>query len=303
LETIEDPYALALVTYALALGDNAAAPAALEKLMAKAVRDENGLHWSGGGGVLEPGEGQSPAPGIGPMPPMDLIPSLDVEATGYGALALLAADDRVNAAQAARWLVGQRNSQGGFGTTQDTVVALQALIQFASSAATDTDLTVTVRAGENSQQVEITPDNFDVTQVIEVPAGTDIEVAAEGKGEALVQGVLRYNLLEPERTLKVFDIRVEYDTQEVAVDDKVDIEVTITFNPPEPVKANMTVLDVSVPTGFSAVEDSLTHLLDDPNIKRYDVAGRKVIVYIADMAPGEQVSFSLQAVALYPVRG
>ena len=65
----------------------------------------------------------------------------------------------------------------------------------------------------------------------------------------------------------------------------------------------MTVLDVSVPTGFAAVEESLASLLEQPNIKRYDVAGRKVIVYIEDMDPGDTVSFSFQALALYPVRG
>ena len=34
-----------------------------------------------------------------------------------------------------------------------------------------------------------------------------------------------------------------------------------------------------------------------------ETAGRKVIVYIEDMAPGETLSFTFQAVALYPVRG
>ena len=34
----------------------------------------------------------------------------------------------------------------------------------------------------------------------------DVKVSAEGKGEAVVQGVLRYNLLEPEATESVFDI-------------------------------------------------------------------------------------------------
>jgi len=65
----------------------------------------------------------------------------------------------------------------------------------------------------------------------------------------------------------------------------------------------MVVLDVSVPTGFAAVEESLSGLLERPNIKRYEIAGRKVIVYIEDMAPGDTVDFSFQALALYPVRG
>jgi CD109 antigen len=37
-------------------------------------------------------------------------------------------------------------------------------------------------------------------------------------------------------------------------------------------------------------------------MKRYDVAGRKVIFYIEDMEPGDSISFSFQAKALYPVR-
>ena len=32
------------------------------------------------------------------------------------------------------------------------------------------------------------------------------------------------------------------------------------------------------------------------------MAGRKVIVYIEDMAPGEQVAFAFKARALYPVK-
>jgi CD109 antigen len=303
LDKTEDAYALALLTYAFELCGSDKAAEAMEKLMAAAIEDENGLHWSSGGGEVLPTE-----PGLFAPEPIDdfygpgMMPVLDVEATGYAALALIAADDRVNAAQAAKWLVGQRNSQGGFGTTQDTVVALQALIEFATAAESDTELTVTITAGDVAEEVEITPENYDVTQVIQVPAGEEIQVSADGKGEAVIQGVLRYNLLEPEEAESVFDITVDYDATEVEVDDIIDVNVSVVFDPPEPIKANMTVLDISVPTGFAAVEDSLQALLDDPNVKRYDVAGRKVIIYIEDMAPGDEVSFTFQAVALYPVR-
>ena len=237
------------------------------------------------------------------MMPVDMLPSLDIEATGYATLALIAAEDRPNAAQAARWLVGQRNSQGGFGTTQDTVVALQALIQFATSAATDADMTVTIRAGDAEQLVQITPDNYDVTQVVDVPAGVAAEISAEGKGEAVVQGVLRYNLASVEQAKSAFAIDVQYDTGRVEVDDLVRVEVSVGFDPPEPLRAGMTVLDISVPTGFAAVTESLELLLEDPSIKRYDVAGRKVIIYIEDMEPGDKVNFGFQVRAKYPVKG
>ncbi len=187
-----------------------------------------------------------------PMPPMDIIPSLDIEATGYATLALIESGDRVDASRAAKWLVGQRNSQGGFGSTQDTVVALQALTEYSTMSATDTDMTVTLKAGSMTKDVKISPDNFDVTQVVEVPAGVSVEVSAKGKGEAVVQGVLRYNLPEAEKVASVFDIKVDYNTAQVAVNDLIDIKASITFNPPEPIKAGMVVVDISVPTGFAA---------------------------------------------------
>lgn len=302
---IEDSYTLALITYALELAGSEMADAAVEKLLAAAIEDDEGLHWSSGGeGAVGSG---GPRPFVpettDEMYPGQIRPVLDVEATGYATLALIEAGDRVNAAEAAKWLVGRRNSQGGFGSTQDTVVALQALIGFAADAQTDVEMTVAITAGDVSRRLTISADNYDVTQVVEVPAGEEVTLTAQGKGEAVVQGVIRFNLLEAETSESVFDITVDYDTGRVAVDDVVQIDVSVRFDPPEPMKANMTVLDISVPTGFAALAESLEALLDDPNIKRFDVAGRKVILYIEDMDPGDVVDFSFQAVALYPVRG
>ncbi len=304
IDSIEDPYGLALVTHALGLGGSNQAAQAKQRLMALAIEDENGLHWSGGRIEPLPGEPGGLAPGLeGDLLPSEMMPSLDIETTGYAALALIESNDRVNAAAAAKWLVGQRNSQGGFGTTQDTVVALQALTEYATLGATDTELTVTLVAGGTTEKIDITPENYDVTQVVEVPAGVAVKVEAQGKGEAVVQGVLRYNLPAADETTSVFDIKVDYDTDQVEVNDLVDVDVKVTYDPPEPIKAGMVVLDVSVPTGFAAVEESLASLLGQPNIKRYEVAGRKVIVYLEDMNPGDSISFSFQVLALYPVRG
>ena len=222
-----------------------------------------------------------------PMPPIDIIPSLDIEATGYATLALIESGDRVDASRAAKWLVGQRNSQGGFGSTQDTVVALQALTEYSTMSATDTDMTVTLRAGDVTKEVKISPGQLRCDPGGGGPGGRRrSKLSAKGKGEAVVQGVLRYNVPQAEKTASVFDIKVDYNTGQVAVNDLIDIKASVTFNPPEPIKAGMVVVDISVPTGFAAVDESLAKLLEQHKIKRYDVAGRKVIVYIEDMEPG-----------------
>ena len=65
----------------------------------------------------------------------------------------------------------------------------------------------------------------------------------------------------------------------------------------------MVVLDVAVPTGFEPVRETVAALVaENDNIKRFEVAGRKVILYIEDMLPGETVSFEFEARAKYPVR-
>ena len=52
----------------------------------------------------------------------------------------------------------------------------------------------------------------------------------------------------------------------------------------------MIVLDVAIPTGFAPVEETLDALLSaEPQLKRWDLAGRKVIFYIEDMEPGEEL--------------
>jgi CD109 antigen len=64
----------------------------------------------------------------------------------------------------------------------------------------------------------------------------------------------------------------------------------------------MVVLDVAVPTGFEPVAATLAAVQSQPKVKRHDVAGRQVILYLDDMRLDEQFTVSFQARALYPVR-
>ena len=298
LPTIDDPYAMALTAYALELSGSAQADAAYDALMDMATVNEDGLHWGGDVTLLpEPVTGlRRPAPAQ--------AQSSAIENTGYAALALLEHGDRISASQAARWLVTRRNSFGGFGSTQDTVVSLQALTQFSADSVSDVDMTVNLSAGEWSRTVRITPQNADVLQVIDVPLGAEVEVNATGQGEFVLQAVRRYNLPKvPETSVRPFEITVDYGTDTVEVDDLITISAQVRFQPEEQIQAGMVVLDIAVPTGFAPEATSLEAAAGaEPKVKRYDVAGRKVIFYLEDMAPGETVSIRFQALAQYPVR-
>lgn len=104
--------------------------------------------------------------------------------------------------------------------------------------------------------------------------------------------------------MPIFQLDVQYSAAEIEVNDLITITARITFNPPEPMEAGMTVLDVAVPTGFAPETPSIDNLVQQQGgkIKRYDVAGRKVIFYIENMQPGDRLQFAFQARALFPVK-
>jgi len=293
LDEIDDAYTMAIAAYALELGGSALKDQAYNKLMEMAEEDENGLHW---------GDMEEPIP-LKEANPWEFNKSTVIEATGYATLALIKHGDALNASKAAKWLVSQRNAYGGYGSTQDTVVALQALTEYATDARADVDLTVTITAGGEVNQLRIKQDNFDVLQVVEVPVNAEVTINAEGRGEVIAQVVTRFNLPDEEKGEEILKISVDYDTTEVEVNDLVKVSVGLEFAPPIEMKAGMVVLDVSVPTGFAPVAESVAAVVEgNEQIKRYEIAGRKVIFYIEDMEAGDKINFSFDVKALYPVK-
>ncbi|HLZ07832.1 MAG TPA: hypothetical protein VKT80_04540, partial [Chloroflexota bacterium] len=252
-----------------------------------------------------------------------------VEATAYAALALLELNDPTHARQALHALVLRRNGSGGFGSTQDTVVALQALAAAATKERANANATVNLRSGSWAKTASVTADNADVTQEFDLPAEAALDVDVAGQGTVVVQVARRYNmpvgLREP---TDPFKIDVAYGSTHLQVDDVLDITATVSFTPPSPpvpvplagatpvpdgqdpttsilppIRAGMVVADIAVPTGFALLPDTMRAAASqDQRIKRWDQADRKVIVYITDLAPGETLTFRFGAKAKYPVR-
>ena len=138
LDGMEEPYTTAITAYALELSGSQLRGQAYEKLMSMAQEDDNGaLYWNGGGPPIEP---------AGTGRPQHGNRSAAIEATGYALLALLGHDDLVSASRAAKWLVGQRNALGGFGSTQDTIVSLHGLTAFSTKVRSDVDMTVVLES-------------------------------------------------------------------------------------------------------------------------------------------------------------
>jgi len=300
LDDIDDAYTMAITAYALELAQSDKTDDAYQMLMEMAQEDEDGLHWGGG-----PEEPEPLQPKVGrPEHYMPVQSTSEIEATGYATMALIKHGDAFNASRATKWLVSRRNAYGGYGSTQDTVVALQALTEYSTGARADVDLRINIEVAGEEKELRVRQDNFDVLQIVEVPINEEIQISVEGKGEAIAQVVKRFNLPDvEEEEQEILKVSVDYDVTQVEVNDLVTVSVELEFNPPIEMEAGMVVLDVSVPTGFAPVTETIAKIVDEEdNIKRYEVAGRKVIFYIENMFPGDSIAFDFQVKALYPVK-
>jgi CD109 antigen len=189
LADVKDAYGMATTAYLLGLAKSSRAQEAHDRLMALAHETEDGLSW--GDQRILPIETPLPADQAG-APVARAIPprpfpqrSAVIETTGYAALALLRLNDPLNAAKAIRWLAAQRNANGGFGSTQDTVIALEAMTEAARTARSDVDATITLRSGSWQKQLRVAPDNADVLQIVRRRPG-DPRPGREGAGPGAV---------------------------------------------------------------------------------------------------------------------
>lgn len=96
--------------------------------------------------------------------------SLNVEMTAYGLLALLEAGQFEDGLPTLKWLLNQRNENGGFQSTQDTIVGLQALSKFAERvSAASNNVRISIKYNENVEsQINVNGDNSLILQTYEV---------------------------------------------------------------------------------------------------------------------------------------
>ncbi|XP_078063627.1 alpha-1-inhibitor 3-like, partial [Mustelus asterias] len=190
LETVNSTYSLSLLAYTFTLAqDQVTRDKILHRLEELAIKEDGLTHWRR---EQEPEEEHDY---------WWRAPSAEVEMTAYVLLALLSqpqvpTSDLDRAIPIVRWLVKQRNSYGGFASTQDTVVALQALSLYAELiyvADPHSSVTVSSESGFH-EEFHIDSSNQLLLQsrpLPEVPGEYSADVT--GSSCLLLQISLRYN--------------------------------------------------------------------------------------------------------------
>uniref|UniRef100_A0A3P9A7R6 Alpha-2-macroglobulin bait region domain-containing protein n=1 Tax=Esox lucius TaxID=8010 RepID=A0A3P9A7R6_ESOLU len=263
---LSNTYTTALLAYTFTLaGDMEMRTLLLQHLDKMALQEGGLLHWT--------------------QTSSETSASLAVEISSYVLLASLSASplstaDLGYSSRIVRWLVKQQNSYGGFSSTQDTVVALQALSLYSTKVfSKEGSSTVTVKSPSGGQHVfDVNQNNkllYQERQLQDVVGKYTVEV--KGSACASVQLSQHYNIPTPtvdtSLSIQVIpEVECNSDTKR-----KVKLNLQFQYGGKEQ-STNMIIVDMKMLSGFSPVPESLleNYLL----VERVDTKDDHVLLYL-----------------------
>uniref|UniRef100_A0A8C7B518 C4a anaphylatoxin n=1 Tax=Neovison vison TaxID=452646 RepID=A0A8C7B518_NEOVI len=202
-------HAAAITAYALTLtkASEDLRDVAHRNLMAMAQKTGDNLYW----GSVPGSQSNVIPPTLAPQGPADPIPQAPavwIETTAYGLLHLLLREGKSEMADyAAAWLTHQGSFQGGFRSTQDTVIALDALSAYwiASHTPEERALNVTLssmgRSGFKSHELQLNNHQIQgLEEELQFSLGSKINVKVGGNSKGTLKILRTYNVLDLKNT-------------------------------------------------------------------------------------------------------
>ncbi|XP_003944366.2 complement C4-A [Saimiri boliviensis] len=202
-------HAAAITAYALTLtkAPEDLRAVAHNNLMAMAQESGDNLYWGSVTGSQNNAVSPTPAP-RSPADPVPQAPALWIETTAYALLHLLLHEGKAEMAdQAATWLTHQGSFQGGFRSTQDTVIALDALSAYWISSHTteERELNVTLsstgRNGFKSHTLQLNNhQSHGLEEELQFSLGSKINVKVGGNSKGTLKVLRVYNVMDMKNT-------------------------------------------------------------------------------------------------------
>lgn len=203
-----------------------------------------------------------------------------------------------------KWLMSQRNSLGGFHSTQDTVLGLEALSSFAAKVKSPKSLTVTVTADNTTSHTfpEIGPLTDTILNKHVLPSDTkNIHINAVGTTfedalytYALAQISWQYNVKLGSAD-SVFVANVEYKAKSSN-----EIEIDIRPRLKELNLTGMVIVEATLPSGFALTNKQ--ELLNLENVSKVELDDAKVILYLKRLFISLS-SYTLKASKVFDIQG
>ncbi|XP_017749732.1 PREDICTED: pregnancy zone protein [Rhinopithecus bieti] len=296
-------YTKALLAYAFSLvGNQDLSREILNSLDKEAVKEDNLVHWE---------RPQKPKAPVGHFY-QPQAPSAEVEMTSYVLLTYLTAQpaptsgDLTSATNIVKWIMKQQNSQGGFSSTQDTVVALHALSRYGAATFTRTEKTARVTIQDSrtfSTNFQVDNNNLLLLQQISLPElPGEYVITVTGERCVYLQTSMKYNIL-PEKEDSPFALKVQTVPQTCDGHEghtSFQISLTVSYTGKRPA-SNMVIVDVKMVSGFIPLKPTVKMLERSSSVSRTEVSNNHVLIYV-EQVTNQTLSFSFMVLQDIPVR-
>ncbi|XP_006901823.1 PREDICTED: alpha-2-macroglobulin-like [Elephantulus edwardii] len=296
-------YTKALLAYAFALaGNQDKRIEILESLGKEAVKEDNSMHWT------RPHKPKAPVESVY----QSQAPSADVEMTGYVLLAYLTAqpaptsEELTTASRIVKWITKQQNSNGGFASTQDTVVALYGLSRYGAATFSKTEKAAQVTVQDSqafSTNFQVDNSNKLLLQQVSLPEVPG-KYSAKVTGDRCVylQTSLKYNIIPVKQT---FPFALEVMTTPQTCDGakahtSFEISLNVSYTGSRSV-SNMVIIDVKMVSGFIPQKPTVKMLEKSNHISRTEVSMNHVLIYL-DKVTNQTLNQSFMVLQDNPVR-
>lgn len=181
----------------------------------------------------------------------------------------------------AKWILTQRNAFGGFSSTQDTVLALEALTSFGSLFGPSFGnegirLSVTHEVGTQHFDT-VNKDNALILQSYELPTGAQrVLLDGSGSGAAVVQMNVNYNVkVAHNNNLLSLSLHSQQEANNVV------LEITTSWTGTE--VSGMVLVEVSLLTGHSMLQEEHTTRMIGNSFKKIEKSDDKVVFYLDEL--------------------
>ncbi|ESO98375.1 hypothetical protein LOTGIDRAFT_231429 [Lottia gigantea] len=224
-----------------------------------------------------------------------------------------------------RWLQTMRNSIGGFASTQDTIVAMEALYEFTQNDPNRNVFDIMVQLESTATpdwKVKhfLKKDNYTNLQNTFLPTVWGaVKILTQGTGRALMQLTTTVNvehkqfLKQPQRedpedpdspVIAFFDLIIDYVRYSGRNSSIMEMRPCVSWlYTQRSLTSGLSVLEIDIPTGYVVMNDTLREYVQSeivPNLKRAEFYGRKVVFYFSHLSP-EQTCVYFRANRWYPI--
>ncbi|XP_037809423.1 CD109 antigen-like [Lucilia sericata] len=281
LNNINDIYALSLTA---AVMKRAKHPSAnnLIKLLNSHSKEENGLKWWSGD---------------------DHNLADDIEITAYAAITLL--DTPGDHTSILKWLIEQRNANGGFTSSYDTAAGMEALVKFSQIYRNPENVNLKISySATNLEDIVVANDelfmdsnNILDLQTQELPQTTRrINFEIEGYGAALVQLNHQYNIVN-DREFRHFIIRPN---AKVKNNNDINLEVCFVYQGFYDINnevTNMVIMEINLPSGFAFEAENSMSLRQNKIVQKIETKNSEstLILYLQKLE--ENTNYCLEVPA------